>query len=111
MRWQAEIRRWCKIWHYSILQICRGDKFLDPAAAALMSDEELQEYHSSRKGRNLVVIYLRRLIYIADIRSVEVRMLVAAVCMYSERGMSQFYHYLAGHCCERVHASRTAVSR
>jgi putative membrane protein len=76
---RAEIRRWCKIWHYSILQICRGDKFLDPAAAALMSDEELQEYHSSRKGRNLVVIYLRRLIYIADIRSVERHQMEAVV--------------------------------
>jgi hypothetical protein len=41
----------------------------------MMTDEELQEYHSSRKGRNLVVINLRHLIYIADIRDVEVRML------------------------------------
>eukprot|EP00775_Hariotina_reticulata_P013776 gene13776-13897_t len=76
---RAEIRRWSKIWHYTTLQLCRGDKLLDPAAAALMTDEELQEYHSSRKGRNLVIINLRRLIYLSDIRAIERHQMEAVV--------------------------------
>lgn len=66
--------RWAKLWHFSILQVLQGEKAIHSDAAAWMSEKELQWYLGSRKGRNLVVMQLRRLIALAGLEPVEVRL-------------------------------------
>lgn len=69
-----EVRRWSKIWHYSIMHVCSFSKDgIHHDGAALMSGDELALYSSSRKGRNLVVNNLRQLVASADLDTAEVR--------------------------------------
>jgi hypothetical protein len=59
----------------TVLQVLQGEKAIHPDAAAWMTEKELQWYLGSRKGRNLVVMQLRRLIALAGLQPVEVRLL------------------------------------
>jgi len=61
-RIQTDIRRWGVVWHYSIMQVCLNHKDLHPAAAALLTEGELQVYRGSRKGRQLAPLKLRLLV-------------------------------------------------
>eukprot|EP00775_Hariotina_reticulata_P001996 gene1996-2318_t len=68
---KGEIMRWCKLWHYSVLQVVRDDKALDPAAAAWLTEEELHAYNAHRRATNLVAVNLRFLIDLAPVGDVQ----------------------------------------
>lgn len=69
---QAEIARWCKVWHFSIYQLLTRQP-LHEKVADLLSPAELDYYNKSRKGRNLVTTRLRQLAGKADLNHAQVR--------------------------------------
>ena len=69
MVWELleDIRRYCILYPFSILQVVRGDSSLDPIASSFLSPAEIKVYGGSRKGRQVVVTALRSLIKEANL--------------------------------------------
>ena len=54
-----DLKRFCIVWPYSILQVLRGHKALPPSAATYLCEEELAVYSGSRKGRQVIATAIR----------------------------------------------------
>lgn len=62
-----DLRRYCIVWPYSVLQVVRGDPALDPIATSLLSHAEMSVYSGSRKGRQVVATAVRNLVREANL--------------------------------------------
>jgi predicted membrane chloride channel (bestrophin family) len=62
----ADVRRWAIAWHYAVMQVCQGEPSLHPEGAKYLTEDEMEVYRPSRKGRQLCVNKLVQLI--ADAR-------------------------------------------
>jgi putative membrane protein len=62
-----DLRRFCIVWPYSILQVLRGSDTLLPAATNHLHKEEQVVYSGSRKGRQVVATAIRCIVNDLDL--------------------------------------------